>query len=283
MIRTSAAMILAVSVGVVVAPVDAHASIKSRAKRMSNQAAKLFAEKQFKAAAELFEQAYALDSAKSIRLRNAGRAYEEAKLYGQALHCFRRYIDRAGSAKLKEDAKTRIARMDALVTAKKRSKPVADVAQPSKKPPASVVVEAPKQPVADVAQPSKKPSSIGGSVSASPGAKSSRVVPYAVGGASLVGLLSGGAILWQVGQAQSDVDAAKARGDYSYPTGSAKLESDESTISLNRGIGWGLVGLGVVGVGVSAWKSLSGAKTATASLLPGGPGDGPGVTALLRF
>ena len=89
--------------------------------------------------------------------------------------------------------------------------------------------------------------------------------------------------MWQVGQAQSDVDAAKDRGDYSYPTGSAKLESDESTISLNRGIGWGLVGLGVVGVGVSAWSSFTGAKSASASLLPGGPGDGPGVTALLRF
>ncbi|MCO4760681.1 MAG: hypothetical protein KC502_04210 [Myxococcales bacterium] len=243
-------------------PLRADASIRSRAKKMSNEAARLFAEKKFVQAAERFEQAYALDSKRLIRLRNAGRAYEEARAHQQALHCFRRYVKRVKSVKLREDAKTRIARLEARISAAEQAK----------------LAPKPKPAVVPVARPklAKKPPPP--TIQRKP---SDRVLPVSIGIAGVGALVSGGTLLWLASGASGDIDRAEAKGDYGYPGGETKLKDDRSLVGLNQTVGWGLVGAGLVGAGVSTWLLLRG-ETRVA-LLPAGPGSGPGLTGLVRF
>lgn len=269
MARMTAGATLAVCVVLMVTPNEVEAGIKTRARRMSNQAAKLFAEHKYKAAAELFEQAYALDAAKVIRLRNAGRAYEEARLNKRALHCFRRYLERAKKPKLREDAKTRIMRLEARIAAAQRPTP--------------------PTPAASAGASAGKKNGPDGKASTAPVQVETRTptrsmaMPVAVGASGVVAFISGGVLLWLAGSASADIDAAESRGDYKYPTGDTKLSDDRSAVSLNRGVGWGLMGVGVIASGAAAWLSLRGDSPPRTALIPAGPSDGPGLTAVLRF
>ncbi len=272
--------VVVVVTALAVAP-SAHAStsIKRTAKTMSDRAAKLFAEKRFRAAAELFEKAYALDGAKVIRLRNAGRAYEEAGAPKLALHCFKRYVALEKSERLLADARERITRLQAAVSGGGGAavQPKAPAEQSRSKPapvspqPAAAATPVPGgQPSAQIA-------------AAAPSARPRWALPL---GAAGVGALAGGvSALVLTSKAAARVDAAEARDDYSYPGGSSKLSADRSTITLNRALGWTLVGLGAVGAGVATWAALRGTPgPATGlSLAPVGPGDGAGFSAALRF
>ena len=296
------ALSLALSVSLAVMPRHAEASIKQRAKQMSDTAAKLFAQHKYRDAAELFEKAYALDSAKLIRLRNAGRAYEEARMHGRALHCFKRYLERATKAKLREDATTRIARLEARMVAEQQ--PTATMRRAPEVAPnraAGAAAGADKR-VAG-ADASSNPSASGGApttggglatttpavptfehdAAVRAGSPRSLALPVALGAGGVAVMIGGGALLFLASGATTDADAAEARGDYGYPGGSDKLADDRAAISLNRGVGWGLVGVGVVGAGVAAWLATRGGPAARTVLLPSGPSDGVGLTAVFRF
>ena len=303
------AMSVALSVGLTATPRHAEASIKHRAKKMSDKAAKLFAQHKYRDAAELFEKAYALDSAKLIRLRNAGRAYEEARMHSRALHCFKRYLERASTPKLREDAKTRIARLEARMVAEQE--PAAAMGRAPMVPSAGAASGASSGADKRVAGADKRvagadssspPVATGAAASAATpavptfesdaaiqvGSPRSLALPAAVGVGGVVAMIGGGALIYLASSAATDVDAAEAKGDYGYSGGSDKLVDDRAAISLNRGVGWGLVGVGAVGAGVAAWWAMRGdgaARTALlpAALLPTGPADGAGVTALFRF
>jgi len=84
------------------------------AEAVATQAKEQFKAGEFEAAAKLFMQAYAKSHAPAL-LYNAARAYEEAGKKGDALTLFRLYITLSPDAEGIQDARQRIAKLDAPV------------------------------------------------------------------------------------------------------------------------------------------------------------------------
>lgn len=255
------------------APAQARSAIEAKAARMSDEAAELFKSGKFAEAAERFEQAYALDADVIVRLRNAGRAWEEAGRPERAIHCFERYLRKERDAKLRADAEERIAKARALIAERQRAE--------------AAPAAAADKPAAD------KPDLVaaGGGADAAATVRSApardRTLPIAVSAASAAVLGAGVAWIVRVNAADSRIGEATGAGQYDYPGGEAKLADDRATVSTNRGVALGLLGAGLVGAGVSTWLWLRGDSAAPqeagAVLLPRWTGHDAGLVLSGRF
>lgn len=230
------------------------APILAQAKKMADEAAGHFHKKRYKQAAELFEQSYALDPSHLVRLRNAGRAYEEAGLDRRALHCFKRYAERATDPKLKVDADERIARLGAAVEKAEQAQQADEGSKPS----------AVAAPVVEVA---KKPQ-----------IQPSRTKPWLVTGGGVALLAGGGALLAMTLGAEADIEAGAADGLYT----DSKLQADRDTVGVNKKLAYGVMGFGAVAAGVGVWLLVR--KPAQAAALAPMIGGGRlGLLATTRF
>lgn len=251
-------------------PVQARSAIGARAARMSDEAAAHFKAGRFLEAAELFEQAYALDADVIVRLRNAGRAWEEAGRPERALHCFERYLAKETDPKLRADAEERIAKArEAVAAAKQPDQPASDSAEPAPSEAAPV-------------QPSTQVEASGGGVPA-------WALPLSASLGSVALVLTGVAVRQKAEDVAGNFTLHDAAGHYDYPGGAAKRADDESTIATNRGLAWGLIGGGAALAGVATWLWLRDGdddgenEQAGVRLLPVAAGSNAGLVLSGRF
>ncbi|GEM_PF-3590668 len=252
-----AAVVMAATVCILPGRANAGVStkaLKREARKMSNKAAKLFAKKQFRESAELFEQAYALDPRRLIRIRNAGRAYEEAGDSAKAVHCFERFLERTDNEKLKKDAKERIARLS-----KPAEKPAPVVATPRPAPATKApVVAATKQPEAGSS-------------------------PMPLGLAAGGGVIAITGVVWLVQTlgAEGEIDESK----YVYEGGASELEADKDIVATNKLVSYSLMGVGVAAAGAGVYMMLSepDSKPSQARLLPAIGPNYRGLSAQIHF
>jgi len=238
-------------------------ALRQQARKMSNKAAGHFHAKRWQQAAELFEQAYALDPAKLIRLRNAGRAYEEAKLNERALHCFKRFAERTPDAKLKADAHTRIARLEKEL-----------VPKPAEPPPKAAPKPADADPIGAKSAPA---------VTDNAGSSSSKAASWFVIGSGGLAIAGGATLLAMTLSKEQEVDDGERDGLYS---SADALAADRATISSNKTGAYAGLAVGAVVTGVGVWLLMStddedGAKAAT--LAPMWSDGRAGMLASVRF
>lgn len=223
-------------------PVSADATskaLRSRAVEMSEEAGKLFNGGKYREAAERIEQAYALDPSVLVRLRNAGRAWEEAKEPERAIHCFERFLERETDPALRKDAEERIARLRAEIAARTDAE-----AKPS-----AAATEAPAVAAhADVATPN-------------------RTLPWILAGVGTACGLTGIGWIIRVQVADGVISDAQGKSQYDYPAGEAKFRDDKAALSQNRAVALGLIGAGAL-AGGAAYVLWPRAADATVTVLP---------------
>ncbi len=260
---------------------QARTPIARQAKQLSNRAALLFKRGDFVVAAEFFERAYALDPQVSIRLRNAGRAYEEGKRIARALHCFKRYLTLCDEPKLIEDVKGRIARLHRELNAKDYSQDAAPTTSASK---TTLSTKMPSQKVKSGHQ------SMLESTKPRPQINSTKPsVAWKVGSlaAGLIGL--GGGVYWllRTGSAEAEIDDGVASGSYNYDGGASKLIKDQDTVRINRAFAGVVSALGAASLGVSLWlwlrRDSQSNVTSKVTWTPVGPNGLPGASASYLF
>ena len=237
-------------------------------KAIADDAAVRFKEGKFLEAAELFERSFALNPRKLVRLRNAGRAYEEAGRLEYACLIFERYLQQAPVSAEKVEVKQRLERLRRLLELVPQSKPETggDAVSPEGK------------------VPDKLPVSLSipleGSL-AEEAAEEGRPLPWvalAVGAA----VLAGGAAWGVVNEldAASIEDNATTLGS-EYPGGFPKLEADRQDVRTSRYLAWSTAGVGAAVVGGSLlWALLP--RSAERAVLAPAP-DGRGLVVAWRF
>lgn len=260
--RRVLAVLLAVACPLVATAVRAAPSpaILRQAKSMSNEAAHHFKAQRYLKAAELFEQAYALDPDMLVRLRNAGRAFEEADRDERALHCFVRYAERETDAKLVADAHKRIRRLKSTIAARRKAEAAQKLAAAQK-----LTAATPPPPAQPVPAPTPPPT-----IAVAP--RGPGVLPWIIGGAGLAALAAGGIWLLATESAAGDIARDDEAGRYDYPGGAAKRDDDGAAIGLNRVASWSVMGLGAAAAGTATWLLLrdDGAAAAAIRLDPVG-------------
>ena len=208
---------------------------KDLGKGVADDAAAAFKDQRFEQAAELFEKAYALGNDKYVRLRNAGRAWEEAGKLEYARTQFQKFLDKVPSGPDHAEVAQRLERLEARIAAAQPAKPMTE--------------PLPKQQVAPAPEPGPLESAEPVARTVQPQApQPPRWVPWTLLGGG-VAMLAGG-LGWMVATetANSRLQSQDAAGQYS----SQKLASDQAVILHNR-IGWialGGVGLGAAVVGI---------------------------------
>lgn len=254
------------------------AAIQRRAKNMSDKAAHLFAIKAYLQAAELFEQSYSLDPDKLVRLRNAGRAFEEAGRDDRALHCFLRYTELEQDPKLLADASERIDRIKRAQRAARQARIAPTPTRPGAGPPgagppadgppaAGQPADGPPAAAAEADPHAEGPGA--SAVHDAPGAElaaaNGGAMPWVVGGAGVAVLATGVVWLLMTEAAADTLDEDDAAGLYNYADGANERDSDKAVIDRNRIVSWSLVGAGAVAVGAATWLALR-SDEATAAL-----------------
>ncbi len=236
---------------------------KDLGKSIADDAAAAFKDQRFPEAAELFEKAYALGNDKFVRLRNAGRAWEEAGKLEYARTQFQRYLEKVPAGPDHDEVVARLARVEARLAAEKTPKAPPEPPQPERLQPtvtAPVAIIEPEQPpVAAVNEP-RNPTDF-------------NWLPWTLvgGGAALV--VGGAAWLGWTEAVNGRVNRESAAGQYS----PAKLDSDHAVIVRNRVGAACALGAGTAGLVVGAILALrTGDEPATGQvatlLLPGGGG-----------
>lgn len=235
---------------------------------IADEAAVLFKQGKYLAAAELFERSFALNPRKLVRLRNAGRAYEEAGRLEYACLIFERYLQQAPISPEKIEVKQRLERLRRLLDLVPQSKP--DVS--------------PAGPAVDAKVPDQLPVSLsvpvqGGVVEEA--GEDSRTLPWlavAAGAAVFVGG-AGWGVATELHAAEVEDSAASKGSDY--PGGFAKLEADRAEVRSNRGYSWGTAGLGAAILGGGIYWVLQTRSAEKAVLAPAA--DGRGLVVAWRF
>lgn len=239
-------------------------------KPLSDEAAALFKDGKFLQAAELFERAFALNPEKVVRLRNAGRAYEEAGRLEYARLLFERYLHQAPEGPEKLEVQQRLERIDEQLAAKKKEADLAE--RKSGESPAA-------SPAVTPAAPGAGAPVAGGVVIAQ---RETNWIAWGVAGLG-IGLIGGSAV-WhlQVADAETKKNGDYAKGIYfGYAEGAAKLESDRAAIRLNRILAYSTLGVGIVATGVGVYWALRADTTAQIAVLP--LPDASGVVVSGRF
>ncbi len=239
---------------------------KDLGKSIADDAALAFKEQRFQEAAELFEKAFALSNDKYVRLRNAGRAWEEAGKLEYARTQFQKYLDKVPTGPDHDEVVERLARLEARIAQKPQVpkaepavavQPAVDVFAPE---PAAV----PAEPVAHVQQPA---------------GSTNRWLGWTVVGAG-VALVAGGTTWFLMTQSanarmQDDVAANRYTPD--------KLSHDEQTIMNNRILASSLLGVGAVGIIVGAVVAVRSGTQPTSGLSAGVSPNGGTVSWTTRF
>lgn len=225
-------------------------------KEFADQAAVAFKEQHFQQAAELFEKAYALGPEKLVRLRNAGRAWEEAGRLDYAQTQFKKYLDKAKPGTERDEVIERLRALEARIAAKTPAPTPATPVEAAAPAPAAPVAVAPApvpavaaeaKPVETVTAPAESPSKAPAWVTLSAGAA------LVVAGATWI-------VLTQVAAAK--VTEGQNAGTYS----PEKLARDESVLTQNRAVGASLLGVGAAGFVVGAiWLARQPAGTSAAA------------------
>lgn len=228
-------------------------ALRTRAAEMSEEAGKLFNEGKFREAAERIEQAYALDPDVLVRLRNAGRAWEEAKEPERAIHCFERFLERETDPALRKDAEERIARLRAEIAA--RAAPAAA--------PAPTANPAPE--AAAHAQ----------------GTTSGTTLPWVAAGVGAASAALGIGWMIRVQMADGVISDAQAKRHYDYPGGDAKLRDDKAALSSNRAAALACIGVGALAAGAAYWLWPS-ATSESVAVMPV-VGHAPGLALTGQF
>lgn len=206
-------------------PAQAASPKRDDGKPLADEAAARFKEGKFAEAAELFERSFALSPDKLVRLRNAGRAYEEAGKLEAAKVAFERYVTQAPEGPEKQEVRERLQRIEAVLKVKADAEAEARMR-----------AEASQQ----TAPPADRKPLEGGQVLAAEVEPRSRWVPWTVAATGVA--LAGAGVVWalDVAEAQDRFDS----GNYDYPGGQTKRENDASTLDMNRGLAYTCVGLG---------------------------------------
>jgi tetratricopeptide (TPR) repeat protein len=202
---------------------------KDTGKAIADDAAVAFKEQRFEQAAELFEKAYALGSDKIVRLRNAGRAWEEAGKLEYARTQFQKYLDKVKSGPDHDEVAQRLERLEARIAAEKAPKPEPTPVTPQLEP-----EHTPALPTIAVPTP----------VVAQPPAGEGKWLSWTLVGAGSA-LMAGG-VAWFVAteSANNRLTSQQAQGLYS----DQKLSDDRSVIIRNRIGAAAVVSAGAAGV-----------------------------------
>ncbi len=228
-------------------------------KALSDEAAAKFKEGKFLEAAELFERAFALSPDRLVRLRNAGRAYEEAGRLDYARLLFARYLQQAPEGPEKKEVADRVAALDQKLAEQKRA-------------------EAERQAAAQASEAAKS-APVATAVQAEP--KESNTYPWVLLGSGVALLAAGGGWLGYTQGKSADVESAYIAGQYDYKGGTTKLLDDRSTVHSNQAMAWTTIGIGAAAaLGGGLWLFWP-SSPARVAVLP--YPTGPGATLSLRF
>ena len=211
---------------------SAHAAPpKDLGKAIADDAAVAFKEQRFAEAAEMFEKAYALGSDKIVRLRNAGRAWEEAGKLEYARTQFQKYLDKVKSGPDHDEVTQRLAKLEARIAAEKAPKPaeVAPTAAPQPEPAHLPALPTINPPSPTVTQPLEH---------------ESKWLAWTLVGSGMA-MIAGG-VAWFVAaeSANNRLTSQQSLGLYS----DQKLSDDRATILRNRIGAAGVVSVGAAGV-----------------------------------
>jgi len=240
---------------------------RDEGKDLADEAAERFKSQRFVDAAELFERAYALNPDKVVRLRNAGRAWEEAGRLDQARHLFRRYVELVPEGADRAEVRLRLARIEARLAPVARPEPEpAVVAEPAPSPaPAPTVVQPDP-----VAQP--------------------RAGAWTLAAAGAAALGVGVAWVLYTNRLVSRYEHDAAAGSYDYATarssdaGFDKAEADSNTLKLNKNIAWTLTGVGAAAtIGGLCWAFWPSDKPPAVAVTPWTSRGEVGIAAAMRF
>ena len=253
---TLASFVLLFVLGMATAWPALAAAPRDAGKPLADQAAVLFKAGKFLPAAELFERAFALNPSKLVRLRNAGRAFEEAGRLDHARHLFQRYIELAPAGRDRDEVQDRIAKLTARLAPTATAETVTATGPPPA--PQQAARHAESGAAADSPTPTVRTDS----------PQASRWPRWLAAGAG-AGLAAVGVVwLAQVADAQDRFDSDVAAHHYEYVDGPAKRSQDEDVLERNRVLAWTCTGLGVAGaVGGVLW-ALAPQPVAGVHILP---------------
>ena len=240
---------------------------RDEGKDLADDAAERFKAALFVEAAELFERAFALNPEKVVRLRNAGRAWEEAGRLDQARHLFRRYIELMPEGADRAEVRVRLARVESRLAPAPSPAPAAP-------PPATTA------PAAAPADAAPAMALTARAAQASP----SRPTAWLLSGAGVVACGVGIGWLVHTATVRSSYQDAVAQGSYAYGApGAAKRLADEKTLDSNRLGAWTATGVGAVAaIGGLAW-ALWPASHSGVVVTPWATPANVGVAAAMRF
>jgi tetratricopeptide (TPR) repeat protein len=205
-------------------------------KTIADEAAGHFKAGRFLQAAEMFERSFALNPSKLVRLRNAGRAYEEAGKLEYACLIFERYLQLAPQSQESAEVKQRLVRLREQLA----------LSPPAKTDPAAAA-----SPRADQV-PEKIPVSLSvptAGATAEADRSEPRTAAWATAGIGATLLLGG--VGWAAANESkaSDIEANAASQGSDYSGGIGQLRADREDVRSARLLSWGTAGLGAALVG----------------------------------
>lgn len=253
---------LAALPGLVLAgPIAVAAPRADPGKALADEAAALFKAKDYLRAAELFERSFALSPDKLVRLRNAGRAYEEAGKLDNARLVFERYLALAPPSAERDEVAERLARIQVALIEQRRK----ELAEASDGAPESAAKAAgaagPGAPARDA--PTSSPEKAESAKAPDPartvrtGKLNTPKLPWALIGTGAV--LTGLGIGWQLNAvlAQDELNAQSRAGLYDGPGGRAAFDTQQGEIRTAEQAAWTMIGLGTAAAlagGIWLWR-----------------------------
>lgn len=235
-------------------------------KVIADEAAGHFKAGRYLQAAELFERSFALQPGKLVRLRNAGRAYEEAGRLEYACLIFERYLQLAPPSKESAEVRQRLTRLreQLALTAAARPEGAAAASPGGEREPEQLPVSL------------RVPSAV---VSAEGTAEEPRTAAWATVGVGAALLLGGGgwAAANEARAAAIEQDAAELGS--AYDGGLTNLKADRQAVRSGRWMAWGTAGVGAALIGGGLAWALAPRFAERAVIAP----SADGVQLALRF
>lgn len=235
-------------------------------KVIADEAAGHFKAGRFLQAAEMFERSFALNPSKLVRLRNAGRAYEEAGKLEYACLIFERYLQLAPASAEAAEVKQRLVRLRE---------------QLALTPPARAEGASAAGPSAD-REPDKLPVSLSlpaATASAQSDREEPRVAAWATSGVGVALLLAGAGWAAANESTAAEIEDQAARYGSAYAGGLSQLRDDRAQVRTARWLSLGTAGVGAALIGGGLAWALWPKSAERAVLLP----SRDGLTLAVRF
>lgn len=244
-------------------PVALAAPRADAGKALADEAAALFKAKEYLRAAELFERSFALSPDRLVRLRNAGRAYEEAGRLDNARLVFERYLALAPPSAERDEVAKRLVRIQAALVEQRRRELAAEGSSDAKGAGKASDETEPAAPAPDTA---KSDETAAPAKSAKPSGPERTVhvdrlktpkLPWALIGAGAV--LTGLGIGWQINavSAQDELNAQSRAGLYDGPGGRSAFDTQQGEIRTAEQAAWTMIGVGTAAAlagGIWLWR-----------------------------